>query len=148
MFRRRPGRLPKVLCTFNLRSASTRLNHSWFLYVILHWAEIAQKKKFITADFKLESAKNGSKEDPKLKRKFQVHLEIAFWECVSCTPSAYYEHGTNHEVSYLIHYDNLLQNVTVIITKCDRYYYKMRQLLQNATFNTKCNSTYFILSFP
>ena len=45
-------------------------------------------------------------------------------------------------VSCLIHYDSLLQNATDIITKCDRYYYKiwqqfyygMRQmLLQNVT---------------
>ena len=54
-------------------------------------------------------------------------------------------------VSYLVHYDTLLQNVTDIITKCDsnfitkynslvtkcnsyykirRFYYKMQQLLQ------------------
>ena len=64
-------------------------------------------------------------------------------------------------VSYLVHYDTFLQNATDIITKCDsyfiyrmqqrfitkcysyykmrRFYYKMRQLLQNATFNTKCD---------
>ena len=73
-------------------------------------------------------------------------------------------------VSYLIHYDSLLQNATDIITKCDSYfitkcvrffitkydsfitkcnsnyklrqfYYKMRQLLQNAMFITNCDST-------
>ena len=54
-------------------------------------------------------------------------------------------------VSYLIRYDSLLQNVTDIIAKCDSYFitkcnsyyklqrfcYKMRQLLQNATFYYK-----------
>ena len=64
-------------------------------------------------------------------------------------------------VSYLIHYDSLLQNVADIITKCvsyfitkcdsiitnwDSYYklrqfcHKVRQLLQNATFITICDS--------
>ena len=62
-------------------------------------------------------------------------------------------------VSYLIHYDSLLQNATDIITKCDSYcitkcdkmcqvfYYKMRQLLQiatillqSATFIINCDS--------
>ena len=38
-------------------------------------------------------------------------------------------------VSYLIHYDTLLQNATDIITKCDR------SLLQNATDITNCNGT-------
>ena len=72
---------------------------------------------------------------------------------------------------YLIYYDNLLQNATNIITKCDsyfitkcgrsllenasvffitkcdsyykmrRFYYKVRQLLQNITFITNCDST-------
>ena len=71
----------------------------------------------------------------------------------------------------MIYYDTLLQNATGIITKCDgyfitkcdksllqnvsgffitkcdsyyklrRFYYKMRQLLQNATFITNCGST-------
>ena len=74
-------------------------------------------------------------------------------------------------VSYLVHYDTLLQNATqntttilfqnrtkcvsFFITKCDsfntkfdsynkmrQFYYKMQQLLQNATFVTKCVSTY------
>ena len=50
-------------------------------------------------------------------------------------------------VSYLVHYDTLLQNTTdiitkcvrCVITKCDSYYkarrfcYKMRHLLQNAS---------------
>ena len=72
-------------------------------------------------------------------------------------------------VSCLTHYDSLLQNATAIllqnaaevyykirhvyyykmrhITKCDsyykfrRFYYKMGQVLQNATFVTNCNST-------
>ena len=38
-------------------------------------------------------------------------------------------------VSYLVHYDTLLQNATTIITKCDSYFctVKMQQpLLQNA----------------
>ena len=70
-----------------------------------------------------------------------------------------------HEVSHLIHYESLLQNATDIITKCDCYfitkcaevyykilqvfYYKMRQLLQNATILlqnltvfTKCDVCY------
>ena len=56
-------------------------------------------------------------------------------------------------VSYIVHYDTLLQNATDVITKCDSYfilnpkevyykmrqfYYKMRHLLQNASFITKC----------
>ena len=37
-------------------------------------------------------------------------------------------------VSDLIPYDSLLQNATDVITKCDRCYYKKRQmLLQKAT---------------
>ena len=45
-------------------------------------------------------------------------------------------------VSYLIHYDSLLQNATDVITTCSSYfitkmrqifYYKMRRLLQIAT---------------
>ena len=40
-----------------------------------------------------------------------------------------------HEVSYLIHYDSLLQNVTDVITKCDSYFITKCDisLLQNAT---------------
>ena len=52
-------------------------------------------------------------------------------------------------VSYLIRYDSLLQNATDIITKCDskfitkcdNFIKKMRQLLQNSTFITNCDST-------
>ena len=102
-------------------------------------------------------------------------------------------HWTQHEhlvlgvksvtVSYLIHNDSLSQNITDIITKCDklfyykmrqkfitkcvrfyitkcdsfnikcdsyyklrRFYYKMQQLLQNATFMTNCDSTHGLLS--
>ena len=55
----------------------------------------------------------------------------------------------------LIRYDSLLQNTTDIIIKCDKsllqnvsgfllqmrqFYYKMRQLLQNAMFITNCDS--------
>ena len=38
-------------------------------------------------------------------------------------------------VSYLIHYDSLLQNATDIITKCDSYFITKcdRSLLQNAS---------------
>ena len=38
-------------------------------------------------------------------------------------------------VSYLMHYDNLLQNATDIITKCDSYFITKcnRSLLQNAS---------------
>ena len=32
-------------------------NHVWFLYGILHWAGMGQKRVFIIADFKLESIK-------------------------------------------------------------------------------------------
>ena len=32
-------------------------NHAWFLYGMLHWAEMGEQRVFITADFKLESAK-------------------------------------------------------------------------------------------
>ena len=71
----------------------------------------------------------------------------------------------NVTVSYLIHYERLLQNATDIITKKStaillqnaaevyytmrqffyykmrQFYYKMRQLLQNAMFITNCDST-------
>ena len=47
-------------------------------------------------------------------------------------------------VSYLLRHDNLLQNATDVVTKCDSYFiakcefcYKMRDLLQSATFITK-----------
>ena len=65
-------------------------------------------------------------------------------------------------VSYLVHYDSLLQSATDIITKYDSYfitksvrffnykmrqlYYKMRQLLQNATYITNCDSARYHLS--
>ena len=32
-------------------------NHAWLLYGMLHWTEMGEKRVFITADFKLESAK-------------------------------------------------------------------------------------------
>ena len=32
-------------------------NHAWLLYGMLHWAEMGEKRVFITADCKLESAK-------------------------------------------------------------------------------------------
>ena len=67
-------------------------------------------------------------------------------------------------VSYLVHYDTLLQNSIDIIAKCDSYFItkcdksllqnelcfllqnvtvllKSRQLLRNASFITKCVST-------
>ena len=43
--------------------------------------------------------------------------------------STWYEHGTRHEILYLIYYDTLLQNTTNIITKCD----SCAVLLQNKT---------------
>ena len=53
-----------------------------------------------------------------------------------------------HEVSYLIHYDSLLQKIRQIFYyKMRQFYYKMRQLLQNevvllqnATVITKCDN--------
>ena len=79
--------------------------------------------------------------------------------------SAQHEYGTRHEVSYLIHYDSSLQNVTEVYYKSPQdlyhkmrqFYYKMRQLLQiatillqnatvilqNGTFITNCDSTLF-----
>ena len=73
--------------------------------------------------------------------------------------SAKHEHGTRftrHEVSHLIRYDSLLQNVTDIITKCDSYFItncdicllqnasgfllqNATVLWQNSTVITKCN---------
>ena len=49
--------------------------------------------------------------------------------------SAKHEHGTRHEVSHLIRYDSLLQNVTDIITKCDNCFITNCDicLLQNAS---------------
>ena len=63
-------------------------NHTWFLYGMLCLAEMDQKRVFITADFKVESAKiilwNFCQQDPKFKQKIQSILETAFWESVSC----------------------------------------------------------------
>ena len=75
-----------------------------------------------------------------------------------------HEHGTGHEVSYLIHYYSLLQNVTdllqnaiasllqnasVFYYKIWHCHYKMRQLLKDAkillqiaTVITKCDVCY------
>ena len=53
-------------------------------------------------------------------------------------------------VSYLVHYNTLLQNTTDIITKCDSVFLKTRQFymrLQNATFITKCVSTVSYITF-
>ena len=44
-------------------------------------------------------------------------------------------------VSCLIRHDRLLQN-----TKCDKYDYKMRQLLQNATFIINCDAEHWSIS--
>ena len=54
---------------------------------------------------------------------------------IFCAFSAKHERGTRHEFSYLIHYDSLLQNVTDIMTKCDRSLLQNMSgfLLQNAT---------------
>ena len=48
-------------------------------------------------------------------------------------------------VSYLVHYNTLLQNGQVLLKNATKVYYKMRQLyhkmgrlLQNATFFAKC----------
>ena len=49
-------------------------------------------------------------------------------------------------VSYLIHYDRLLQNATDIITKCDSYFIKKcdRRLLQNVSgFYCKMRRFYY-----
>ena len=32
-------------------------NYAWFLYGMLHWAEMGKKRVFITEDFKLKSTK-------------------------------------------------------------------------------------------
>ena len=47
-------------------------------------------------------------------------------------------------VSYLIHYDGLLQNARDIITKCKRNLLQNASgfVLQNATVITKCNVYY------
>ena len=46
-------------------------------------------------------------------------------------------------VSYLIHYDSLLQIATNIIRKCDSYFITKcdRSLLQNATVITNCDNS-------
>ena len=47
-------------------------------------------------------------------------------------------------VSYLIRYDSLLQNATDVITKCDNYFITKcdRNILQNGTFITNCDSAH------
>ena len=56
----------------------------------LSW-NVLKQSRFITVDFKLESAKKFPRkfcqQNPKFKRKFQAVLEIASWERFSCTPS-------------------------------------------------------------
>ena len=52
--------------------------------------------------------------------------------------------------SPLVHYDSLLQNATYIITKCNIYYHKMRQLFyykMRQKFITKCDSYYKLRRF-
>ena len=53
-------------------------------------------------------------------------------------------------VSYLIHFDSLLQNATDNITKCDSYFIKKcenyKNVLQNATVITNCDN--FIIRSP
>ena len=48
----------------------------------------------------------------------------------------------NVTVSYLIHYDSLLQNMTDIFTKCKSYFITKcdRSLLQNATVIINCDN--------
>ena len=66
---------------------------------------------------------------------------VKYWRNSSCSNFlvvvvlAYHEHGTRHEVSYLIHYEILLQNATDTITKCDSYFIAKcdKSLLQNAS---------------
>ena len=64
--------------------------------------------------------------------------------------------------SYLIHYDSLLQNATAILLqnvtevyykmrqvfyyKMRQFYCKVRQLLQNTTFITNCDSTMSVVT--
>ena len=61
-------------------------------------------------------------------------------------------------VSYLIHYDSLLQNATnftnfifyttaILWQNATEVYYKMQQLLQNATFVTNRDSTVLIVFY-
>ena len=110
-----------------------------------------------------------------LRRKFQAVLGYAFRESDRNTPFPLLHslRGIGHRmsignlilgvnnvtVSYLIHYDSLLQYATDIITKCDSYFITKchRNLLQNASgfvlqnatvitncddFIIKCNSYY------
>ena len=52
-------------------------------------------------------------------------------------------------VSYLIHYDILLQNAINIITKCDRNLLQNASgfLSKNASFSTKCDGYYKLRQF-
>ena len=57
-------------------------------------------------------------------------------------------HGTRHKVSYLIHYDSLLQNAVVllqnatVITKCDDFITNATVITKCDDFITKCDSYY------
>ena len=53
-------------------------------------------------------------------------------------------------VSYVIHYDSLLQNATDVITKCDSYLIKNcdRSWLQNASGFLLQNATILLLELP
>ena len=79
-----------------------------------------------------------------------LDLEIKFWESIVFA------------VSYLLHYDTLLQNARDVITKCGRYFItkcdkgllqngssvilqNATVLLQNATFITKWDIQVFLL---
>ena len=94
-------------------------------------------------------------QDSNFRQKFQVALECAFRESAKHNPPSpliFKDKGLKNighcmsienlildvnsvTVSCLIRHERLLQN-----TKCDKYDYKMRQLLQNATFIINCDA--------
>ena len=62
--------------------------------------------------------------------------------------AAQHEHGSRHEVLYLIHYDTFLQNAIYIILKCDNFFITkcgklitkcISFLLKNTAVITKCD---------
>ena len=88
------------------------------------------------------------KEQPKIKQKFKVTLKLAFREGVSKNEGLknighsmstrqkeiYFRISTPAKISYLVHYNILLQNTTAILLQnATKVYYKMCQIFYYKT---------------
>ena len=90
---------------------------------------------------------------PKIQAKIPSHSgDRILGESKLYALPAEHEHGDRDKISYLIHYNNLLQNATDVITKrdsyfitkCDEVYFKNRQVFitKRDSVITKCDSYY------